>query len=103
MTFSMDAFAAGIDLAAVLLLALGIKGLSKVSSARGANGLAALAMGLAVVGLLIQIRPDPIAWLWIAAGSAAGGLAAVLAKRPQRGASHAAEGRRGRCGLYLQA
>ncbi len=69
MTFSMDAFAAAIDLAAVLLLALGIKGLSKVSSARGANGLAALAMGLAVVGLLIEIRPDPIAWLWIAAGS----------------------------------
>ncbi|AFY28333.1 NAD/NADP transhydrogenase beta subunit [Cyanobium gracile PCC 6307] len=81
MTFSMDAFAAGIDLAAVLLLALGIKGLSKVSSARGANGLAALAMGLAVVGLLIQIRPDPIAWLWIAAGSAAGGLAGLVTAR----------------------
>jgi len=39
----------------------------------------ALAMGLAVVGLLIQIRPDPIAWLWIAAGSAAGGLAGAFA------------------------
>ena len=47
-----------IDLVAVLLLALGIKGLSKVRSARAANGLAALAMGLAVVGLLLQIRPD---------------------------------------------
>ncbi|MCP9834874.1 NAD(P)(+) transhydrogenase (Re/Si-specific) subunit beta [Cyanobium sp. Aljojuca 7A6] len=81
MTFSMDAFAAGIDLAAVLLLALGIKGLSKVSSARGANALAALAMGLAVVGLLIQIRPDPIAWLLIAAGSAAGGLAGLVTAR----------------------
>ncbi len=81
MTFSMDAFAAGIDLAAVLLLALGIKGLSKVSSARGANGLAALAMGLAVVGLLIQIRPDPIAWLWIAVGSAVGGLAGLVTAR----------------------
>ncbi|WP_254965076.1 MULTISPECIES: NAD(P)(+) transhydrogenase (Re/Si-specific) subunit beta [unclassified Cyanobium] len=77
----MDAFAAGIDLAAVLLLALGIKGLSKVSSARGANALAALAMGLAVVGLLIQIRPDPIAWLLIAAGSAAGGLAGLVTAR----------------------
>jgi NAD(P) transhydrogenase subunit beta len=77
----MDAFAAAIDLAAVLLLALGIKGLSKVSSARGANALAALAMGLAVVGLLIEIRPDPIAWLWIAAGSAAGGLAGLVTAR----------------------
>jgi NAD(P) transhydrogenase subunit beta len=81
MTFSMDVFAGAIDLAAVLLLALGIKGLSKVRSARGANGLAALAMGLAVVGLLIEIRPDPIAWLWIAAGSAAGGLAGLLTAR----------------------
>ncbi len=81
MTFPMDFFAGAIDLAAVLLLALGIKGLSKVRSARGANGLAALAMGLAVVGLLIEIRPDPIAWLWIAAGSAAGGLAGLITAR----------------------
>ena len=43
-----------IDLVAVLLLALGIKGLSKVRSARGANQLAAVAMGLAVVGLLVN-------------------------------------------------
>ena len=55
-----------IDLLAVLLLALGLKGLSKVRSARSANGLAALAMGLAVVGLLIQLAPSPVAWLWIA-------------------------------------
>ncbi len=81
MTVSMDLFAAGIDLAAVLLLALGIKGLAKVSSARGANGLAALAMGLAVVGLLIEIRPDPQAWLWIAVGSAAGGVAGLITAR----------------------
>jgi len=67
-----------IDLAAVLLLALGIKGLSKVRSARAANGLAALAMGLAVLGLLLQIRPDPQAWLWIALGTAVGGLAGLL-------------------------
>ena len=67
-----------IDLAAVLLLALGIKGLSKVRSARSANGLAALAMGLAVLGLLLEIRPDPQAWLWIAIGTAAGGLAGLL-------------------------
>jgi NAD(P) transhydrogenase subunit beta len=68
----------GIDLVAVLLLGLGIKGLSKVRSARGANQLAAVAMALAVLGLLIDIRPDPVAWLWIAAGSAAGGLAGLI-------------------------
>jgi NAD(P) transhydrogenase subunit beta len=70
-----------IDLLAVLLLALGLKGLSKVRSARSANGLAALAMGLAVVGLLIQDVPGPQAWLWIAIGSAAGGLAGLLTAR----------------------
>ena len=43
-----------IDLLAVLLLALGIKGLSKVRSAREANRLAALAMGLAFIGVLIE-------------------------------------------------
>ncbi len=67
-----------IDLVAVLLLALGLKGLSKVRSARAANGLAALAMGLAVVGLLLQQQLSPQAWLWIAAGSAIGGLAGLL-------------------------
>ncbi|CAK6697292.1 NAD(P)(+) transhydrogenase (Re/Si-specific) subunit beta [Synechococcus sp. CBW1107] len=71
-----------IDLVSVLLLALGIKGLSKVRSARFANGLAALALGLAVLGLLIQLQPDVTAWLWIAAGSAAGGLLGlVMAQR----------------------
>ena len=70
-----------IDLVAVLLLALGLKGLSKVRSARSANGLAALAMGLAVVGLLIQELPGPAAWLWIAIGSAIGGLAGLLTAR----------------------
>jgi len=45
---AFDVFGYGIDLLAVLLLALGLKGLSKVRSARSANGLAALAMGLAV-------------------------------------------------------
>ncbi len=68
----------GLDLVAVLLLGLGIKGLSKVRSARGANQLAAVAMALAVIGLLIEIRPEPMAWLWIAAGSAAGGLAGLI-------------------------
>ena len=65
-SLSIDLFTDAIDLVAVLLLALGLKGLSKVRSARTANGLAALAMGLAVVGLLIQLQPSPITWLWIA-------------------------------------
>ena len=43
-----------IDLLAVLLLALGIKGLSKVKSARDANRLAAFAMSLSVVGLPVS-------------------------------------------------
>jgi NAD(P) transhydrogenase subunit beta len=67
-----------IDLLAVLLLALGLKGLSKVRSARSANGLAALAMGLAVLGLLIQSPLTPQAWLWIAIGTALGGLAGLF-------------------------
>jgi NAD(P) transhydrogenase subunit beta len=67
-----------IDLLAVLLLALGLKGLSKVRSARSANGLAALAMGLAVLGLLIQSPLTAAAWLWIAIGTALGGLAGLL-------------------------
>jgi NAD(P) transhydrogenase subunit beta len=70
-----------IDLLAVLLLALGLKGLSKVRSARSANGLAALALGLAVLGLLIQSPLTPLAWLWIAVGTAIGGLAGLLTAR----------------------
>ena len=68
-----DLLPALIDLGAVLLLALGIKGLSKVSTARSANGLAALAMGLAVLGLLIQQPLSPQAWLWVAIGTGLGG------------------------------
>ena len=71
---NLDLLKHGIDLAAILLLALGIKGLSRVRSARDANGLAALAMGLAVVGILIEVQPAPMAWLWIAVGAAVGGL-----------------------------
>ena len=71
---NLDLLRYGIDLAAILLLALGIKGLSRVRSARDANGLAALAMGLAVVGILIEVQPAPMAWLWIAVGAAVGGL-----------------------------
>jgi NAD(P) transhydrogenase subunit beta len=74
----MDFAPYAIDLVAVLLLALGIKGLGKVRSARSANGLAALAMLLAVVGLLIQLQPGSTAWIWIAVGTALGGLAGLL-------------------------
>ncbi|MEB3304250.1 MAG: NAD(P)(+) transhydrogenase (Re/Si-specific) subunit beta [Cyanobium sp.] len=77
MTLFLSHFPQVMDLVAVLLLSLGIKGLSKVRSARAANGLAALAMGLAVLGLLVQAQPTAEAWLWIALGLALGGLAGV--------------------------
>ena len=71
-----------IDLLAVLLLALGIKGLSKVRSAREANRLAALAMLLAVVGVLVEsLGIDGISstsWLWIIIGSMIGGLLGMV-------------------------
>ena len=58
-----------IDLIAVLLLALGIKGLSKVRSARDANRLAALAMLLAVLGVLVNFLGSSgislNSWIWI--------------------------------------
>ena len=75
-----------IDLLAVLLLALGIKGLSKVKSARDANRLAAFAMSLSVVGLLsYYLGTSGIAiqsWIWIIIGSIIGSLfGAILAKK----------------------
>ena len=75
-----------IDLTAVLLLALGIKGLSKVRSARGANRLAAFAMMLSVVGLLIYYLGtsgiSTESWIWIIIGTTAGSIfGAILAKR----------------------
>ena len=81
-----DVLKYAIDLIAVLLLALGIKGLSKVRSARGANQMAAVAMGLAVIGLLGNYLGAPSfnaqAWGWILAGTAVGGvLGAVTAQR----------------------
>ncbi len=75
-----------VDLIAVLLLALGIKGLSKVRSAREANQLAAFAMLLAVIGVLIDFLGSSgisfVAWGWIILGSLVGGLLGmVTAKR----------------------
>lgn len=78
MNFLLHNFPQVMDLLAVLLLSLGIKGLSKVRSARAANGMAALAMALAVVGLLVQSPPTQAAWLWMGIGFALGGLAGVL-------------------------
>ncbi|MFN9630353.1 MAG: NAD(P)(+) transhydrogenase (Re/Si-specific) subunit beta [Cyanobacteriota bacterium] len=78
MDLSLDQLPQVMDLVAVLLLSLGIKGLSKVRSARAANGLAALAMAIAVVGLLVQSHPSPTTWLWIAVGLALGGLTGVV-------------------------
>ena len=81
-----DIFKYAIELVAVLLLALGIKGLSKVRSARGANQLAAIAMGLAVLGLLVNYLGtsgiQPVAWVWIIGGTLVGGvLGAITAQR----------------------
>ncbi|MEB3307277.1 MAG: NAD(P)(+) transhydrogenase (Re/Si-specific) subunit beta [Cyanobacteriota bacterium] len=81
MTISASLLAGCIDLSAVLLLALSLKGLSRVRSARTANGLAALAMGLAVLGLLLQEHLSSSAWLWIALGAAVGGLAGQITAR----------------------
>ncbi len=76
-----------IDLLAVLLLALGIKGLSKVKSARAANRLAAFAMLLSVIGLLSFYLVDDSgisiqSWKWIIIGSFVGSLlGALIAKK----------------------
>ncbi len=71
-----------IDLLAVLLLALGIKGLSKVRSARSANRLAAIAMGLAVIGVLVNaLTTSGIslnAWIWIIFGLIIGSSLGIL-------------------------
>lgn len=84
-----------IDLVAVLLLALGIKGLSKVRSARAANQLAAVAMALAVIGVLVEALSSggdlttglaggitASSWTWIILGTLVGGvLGAITAQR----------------------
>jgi NAD(P) transhydrogenase subunit beta len=75
-----------IDLLAVLLLALGIKGLSKVRSAREANRLAAIAMLLAAFGVLMNsqgtIGISINSWVWIISGTLIGGLlGAITAQR----------------------
>ena len=82
----MEVLTYAINIAAVLLLALGIKGLSNVRSARGANQVAAVAMVLAVLGLLISYAGEPSfnsqAWAWIIGGTTVGGvLGAVIAQR----------------------
>ena len=77
-----------INLLAVLLLALGIKGLSKVKSAKDANRMAAFAMFLAVIGLLLKYLLTPeggislTAWIWIIIGTIIGGIfGAITAKK----------------------
>ena len=74
-----------IDLLAVLLLALGIKGLSKVRSAREANRLAAIAMILAAFGVLLNsqgtIGISINSWIWIICGTLIGGFLGALTAR----------------------
>ncbi|MCX5931385.1 MAG: NAD(P)(+) transhydrogenase (Re/Si-specific) subunit beta [Cyanobacteria bacterium] len=69
-----------IELGSVLLLAFGLKGLAKIRTARSANGLAALALVLAVVGLLLQQGLGGWPWMLLGLGIG-GGLGAVLALR----------------------
>ena len=78
---SAELLQGGLDLLAVALLALGIKGLSKIRSARAANQLAATAMALAVVGLLINAQPTAVTWAWIAGGTAVGGVLGAFTAR----------------------
>ncbi len=81
MTFS-EILKFSIDLLAVLLLAVGIKGLSKVRSAREANRLAAIAMTLAVIGVLVDsfgnLGISIGAWIWILVGSSVGGVLGMI-------------------------
>tara|TARA_Y100001968_G_scaffold75633_1_gene67086 strand:- start:868 stop:2286 length:1419 start_codon:yes stop_codon:yes gene_type:complete len=71
-----------IELTAVFLLALGLKGLSKVRSAREANRLAAIAMTLAVIGVFVNFLATtgiPLnSWIWIFLGSVIGGILGIL-------------------------
>ncbi|WP_411869781.1 NAD(P)(+) transhydrogenase (Re/Si-specific) subunit beta [Vulcanococcus limneticus] len=69
-----------LDLGAVLLLALGLKGLSKVRTARSANGLAAVAIAVAVAGLLLE--QGLVGWPWMLLGLlVGGGLGTLVAYR----------------------
>ncbi|RMH16594.1 MAG: NAD(P)(+) transhydrogenase (Re/Si-specific) subunit beta [Acidobacteria bacterium] len=63
-------------LSAVLFI-FGLKGLTRVRSARRGNAIAALAMLIAVAGTLLQ--QEVIHWRWIVAGLAIGGLIGAVA------------------------
>ncbi len=71
-----------IDLIAVLLLSLGIKGLSKVRTAREANRLASIAIGLSIIGVFtISFANKEISnssLVWISIGAAIGGLFGII-------------------------
>ena len=75
-SFALPSLHLALDLGAVLLLALGLKGLSKVRTARGANGLAAVALALAVLGLLLE--QGLTGWAWMLLGLVVGGGAGAL-------------------------
>ena len=71
-----------IDLTAVLLLSLGIKGLSKVRTARQANRLAGIAIALAIFGLFLDSYLSSNlsikSLVWIISGATIGGLLGLL-------------------------
>jgi H+-translocating NAD(P) transhydrogenase subunit beta len=81
----MSSFANGIlvpllYLVSSVLFIFGLKGLTRVRSARNGNGLAALGMLLAIVGVLIELGVAD--YRWILLGSLVGGLiGAVVAVR----------------------
>ncbi|MGE0708053.1 MAG: NAD(P)(+) transhydrogenase (Re/Si-specific) subunit beta [Planctomycetota bacterium] len=64
-------------LAAIVLFIFGIKRMGRVRTARGGNGLAALAMLIAVVATLAHIHV--ITWTWILGGLVVGTLIGIVA------------------------
>ena len=68
-------------MAASVLFIVGIKQMSSVKTARSANALSALAMGVAMVGALLDIaQHGHVGWMYVGAGAlVGGGLGAWLA------------------------
>ncbi len=65
-------------LVAIVLFTVGIKRLSKVRTARGANALAAIAMLVAIVGAIVEVHGG-IDYRWIVGGMVAGSLIGLVA------------------------
>ncbi|MEL7061029.1 MAG: NAD(P)(+) transhydrogenase (Re/Si-specific) subunit beta [Acidobacteriota bacterium] len=80
MSFVDTALVPALYLASAVLFIFGLKGLTRVSSARRGNALASLAMLVAVIATLLDL--GAISYTWIVAGLAIGGaIGAVAALR----------------------